>query len=484
MKELCFPSIHTYDPTESNLKIQVSNHFLVMPASSEFSAIARWFQDELKKHGFLCTTQEVNSNDLHPTRIQFEESQALDSESYRIVLQDTITIIASTAKGVYYGCLTLLSLLLNQNELTYGSIDDHPDAKVRGLHLDMARKYYTKDWILSLIRSMSKRKLNTLQLHFSENEGYRLECLSHPELMSDQYITRAELKEILQCAKDHFIEIIPSFDTPGHMKHILDLHPEFRLASAGHQEPKGMDITNPEAVQFVKELLDEFVDLFSGCKQFHIGADEFFDFTNHSDYYPQLKQAAETKWGPGAHPVNLFIEYVNDIASYLEQKGLTVLAWNDGFYKNNEQNDLLVPLKSSIVITYWTNLNESMAEVKTFLEHGHSLINYNDKFFYYVLGENVGYRYPQAEHIFNNWMLGNYRYIEHSGEAQTFHAPLPDSMLGAMFSIWSDLANRQTEEEVMNGVLPPLTAMAERCWNANPSLQSFSEFARIMNTID
>lgn len=86
---------------------------------------------------------------------------------------------------------------------------DFPDVSERAFHIDIARKYYTKDWIIQRIKDMSWMKLNTVQIHFSENEGFRLESKVHPEVMSSQYITQEEMKEIIQVAKDNKVKIIP-----------------------------------------------------------------------------------------------------------------------------------------------------------------------------------------------------------------------------------------------------------------------------------
>ena len=64
--------------------------------------------------------------------------------------------------------------------------------------------------------------MNALQIHFSENMGFRIECETDPIYLSDQYLTKTEVREIfLAEAKKYGINVIPSFDSPGHVDQIF-----------------------------------------------------------------------------------------------------------------------------------------------------------------------------------------------------------------------------------------------------------------------
>src|SRR5699024_5012693 len=108
-------------------------------------------------------------------------------EAYKIDIgADGVQITAASENAAMYALRTIQQLLItNDNKLTYGTIVDYPDLPERRLHVDMARKYITKDWIIQHIREMSYLKMNTIQLHFSENLGFRIESDVDPEIVSE-----------------------------------------------------------------------------------------------------------------------------------------------------------------------------------------------------------------------------------------------------------------------------------------------------------
>ena len=128
-----------------------------------------------------------------------------------------------------YALRTIQHLMItNNNKLVYGTIVDYPNVAERRVHVDMARKYISKDWIIQHIRQLSYFKMNTIQLHFSENLGFRIESDFDPAIVSqDGYLTKEEVREILAEAKKYGIKVIPSLIPQVHGEHILKVHPEF-----------------------------------------------------------------------------------------------------------------------------------------------------------------------------------------------------------------------------------------------------------------
>lgn len=326
----------------------------------------------------------------------------------------------------------------------------------KALMLDIGRKFFTKKWILNLLDYMYELKMNTLQLHFSENEGFRIECETYPEIVSKAHLTKAEIREIIEYAKEYQIQIIPDFDTPGHLKQILIHYPHFQLEKIEEnqmlKEEKALDITNQEAREFIKKIYEEYAKLFHDSIYFHIGADEFIEF-DKIEQYPQLIEHAKEHYGADATGLEVYIEYTNEIADHVEQLGFIPRVWNDGFYRKNRKCS--VTLNSKIEVCYWTKWDPNMAEPETFIEKGHKLINFCDNYFYYVLGENAGYTYPTAEKIRNEWKINRF---PHNGFLEPKEM---ESVIGTSFAIWCDKPDAQTEEEVFAGIKSPLKAMMD-----------------------
>ena len=119
----------------------------------------------------------------------------MSTEAYTLSVDGHTTITGPNDGAVFLGTRTLLQSLSNAGGAEAGVVKDWPDTTIRSLHIDGARKFYSPDFYAEQIRQMAWIKLNQLQYHFSENEGYRLESTSHPEIMSTEYLTKAELAE-------------------------------------------------------------------------------------------------------------------------------------------------------------------------------------------------------------------------------------------------------------------------------------------------
>ncbi|AIQ42762.1 family 20 glycosylhydrolase [Paenibacillus sp. FSL R5-0912] len=391
------------------------------------------------------------------------QSRGMDSlEGYVIDIGSYARITAPSERAVMYGLRTLLQILEAEGFVPCGTITDYPAVAERSLHIDIGRKFYTEEWIMDRVREMSRLRLNTLQLHFSENEGFRLMSESHPEVMSDQALTKTEMKAIILAAQRYHVDIIPSLDSPGHLAQALLTHPDWLLKdSAGNAARGALDITSPAARRFVLDLMDEYAELFAGSRYFHIGGDEFIDFAEF-DKYPQLAEYARNVLNiSGGTGVDAYIDYLNGVAEHLESMGWIVRAWNDGLYRG-DQTQRVAP-KPSIQITYWTKWHPMMAPLDAIVAKGHQVINFNDGYLYYVLGEHAGYTYPTAEKIRASWHPG--LFSARTGEAkQEYTGDYPREFIGCTFSIWSDKPETQSEAEVAQGIRGPLGAMAELAW--------------------
>ncbi|SPT53916.1 Chitobiase precursor [Actinomyces bovis] len=394
-------------------------------------------------------------------------------EGYSLnVTPQQVKITATGDAGAFYGTRTLLQSLSSSGGLQAGQVVDQPAMSVRSLHLDAARKYFTKDWIINQIREMSWVKLNQLQYHFSENEGFRLESKTHPEIMSSEYLTQDELKEIIAEGAKYHVEIVPAFDMPGHMRAMLERHPELRVGNTDAGR-KILNYSKPEARQLVKELIDEFVLLFPSTS-WHLGGDEVFPLAGNSYYpslhsdlardFPQLLAYAKesSTAGEKATVLDGYVHFLNETAKYLQSKGKTqVRAWNDALsYTGTTEK-----LAADVDVAYWTGWHGAFPTVQKMVDEGHKLINFNDAYFYYVLTYPT-WAYstkPTAEKIYS-WHPGVYPNHQ-SGLTQTWPDPQPAWNLGSSFAIWCDKPEVETEAQVAAGVKPLLRAMASRVWN-------------------
>lgn len=398
------------------------------------------------------------------------DTGSTNKESYRIAVSATgVSVTGASAAGLFYGTRQILHNLRAQQKVPYAVATGVPVVAERSLHIDMARKFYTTAWLKQLVRNQADVGINTIELHFSEREGFRI-ASTVAGVSSAQAQSKAEIREIVDLAHSLHVQVIPSLDLPGHLTKALTNYPQYRLSSVNGPVPDALDITNPAAVAWATALVDEFAEVFHDSTYWNLGADEFVDFSRMQNY-PSLTSYARTRYNnSSANGFDALTGFANDLAAHLQGKGFTVRVWNDGMWRGAVSS-----LSPQIQVCWWTNWSSGMKPVSTAISKGHTIINFNDSVMYYVLGQAAGYTYPTAEKFWTrNWHPGVFPGLP-GGGTQTWARPYPSWLGGASFAIWSDVATAQTEAQVTTGIRGPSRAMAERSWNGGSSM-TLAEF--------
>ena len=410
-------------------------------------------------------------------------------EAYKITIDDTgIHLTGASETAVLYGLRTIEQITSVNGALAYGEIVDYPNVAERRIHVDMARKYISKDWFIRQIREMSYFKMNAIQMHFSENLGFRIECETDPSIVSEQHLTKADVREILAEAKKYGVKVIPSFDSPGHVDQILRAHPEYgQVDKYGNHYKSGLDVTNPEAIKYIYSLYDEYMELFEGCTDFHIGGDEYMEFDRApftTQYKSVLDNYARENIDPNATWKDVIAKYINDLAEHVHEKGFTPRIWNDGIYYGENswgQNKQMIEMHKYIGIDFWSQMswNGSIARLQTFLDKGHDTIyNVNASFFYYVLRPSMpddGRKQHSFDNlnsdklIFDEWTPGKF-------QANTIADDNP-AIKGASLAIWCDKADVCDEDTITEDIANEMRALASKAWNTKSnSIISHNQF--------
>lgn len=398
------------------------------------------------------------------------------NDAYAVDIKNNITISAEDETGIYYGLTSVIQMLIEgDNVLTKGNIVDYSDVEDRSFHLDCARKFFTKDWIISLIKDLSWQKYNSIQLHFSENEGFRLqsdtlEAIEGFQYVNNQYLTKQDMLEIIQVANEYHIEVIPSLDSPGHLGAVLRYLPsDYSCASLfpydGRRAQCFNIFTNDEARGFLIDLMTEFIDFFSeaGCKRFNIGGDEFLEkFSNFSnEQYVQI------------------MEYFNEVSAIAKSKGMTPRTWNDGVMYGNYTGYKLDP---DIEICYWA-APQNCASIEKFVQNGNKVINFSDIYMYYVLSswwlQNAC---PEGDRIYREWNPGKFSTLQ-GGIPQTYNKPYANFIKGGSYAIWCDSPNYMTQDSVANNIFYRTRATAYKMWNTSDSMPEYADVKKAFDKI-
>lgn len=338
-------------------------------------------------------------------------------------------------------------------------------------HLDCGRKYFTKDWILALINEISAAGYTHLQLAIG-NDGMRFLLDDMSLTVGDKTyssedvaaaihagnvaydnrqsytpekdeLTESEMNAIISYAASKGITVIPLINNPGHMDAILSAATSLTGTTCSYNgSVTTINLENEDAVAFTKAFLTKYVEYFAakGCTHFGIGADEYANdvYSTGSMGFGQLVR--DGNYGK-------FISYVNSVAALVKAAEMKPVAFNDGFYFNN--NTYSGTFDTDIVISFWTSgwggyQSETASRLAV---RGHQMINTNGDF-YYVLGKSDKFDsgYDYASKFSNTAFMGS-----------TVSNPA-----GATFCVWCDYPGAETEQEIAQKIRLPLRAMAQR----------------------
>ncbi|WP_106432259.1 beta-N-acetylhexosaminidase [Streptomyces sp. LaPpAH-108] len=397
-------------------------------------------------------------------------------ESYTMTVRDGRVDISGPADaGVFYGTRTLKQEVHGGGTAPEGVVKDEPAKPVRGFMLDIARKPFSETWIEDRVRELGDLKFNELGLHFSDDQAFRIQSTTHPEIVSKDHLTKAQVKKIIDLAAARHITVVPEIDSPGHLGAVIAAHPDLQLRNASGTPTRGaIDISNPASAKIVDDLLNEYSGLFTQ-KQWHLGGDEYQALTvsDPESSYPQLASAARKAYGPDGSVADLATGWLNDRAATVRAHDRTMRAWNDGFLRGTS----IQPAKD-LQVAYWTGKEIGARPPAEYLSAGRKVLNYNDEYLYYVLGEPQTFVYPTGQRIYEQWTPRVIRGTD----------PVParydDQILGGSFAVWCDFPNAQTEAQVASGIRMPLRATVQKLWYPGQPPLSWDQFRQLANRLD
>ncbi|MFF1452003.1 glycoside hydrolase family 20 protein [Streptomyces sp. NPDC058274] len=398
-----------------------------------------------------------------------------NAESYTLTVKNRrVTISAPAQAGVFYGTRTLKQEVHDGGTAPEGEVRDQPAKPRRGFMLDIARKHFTAGWIEDRVRELGDLKFNELGLHFSDDQGFRIQSDSHPEIVSKEHLTKDEVRRIVALAESRHLTVVPEIDSPGHLGAVIAAHPDLQLRNAQGVATRGaVDISKQASADIVDDLLNEYAGLFPGG-YWHLGGDEYQALTvsNPAASYPQLATAAVNAYGSGAGIADLATGWLNDRAKVVSGHDRTPRAWNDGFFSGGK-----VQADGDLQVAYWTGKEIGARQPSEYLSAGRKVLNYNDEYLYYVLGQPQTFVYPTGQRIYEQWtplVLRGSTPVSRQYDGQ---------ILGGSFAVWCDLAGSQTQAQVAAGVRMPLRATVQKLWDPDKPPLSWADFKKLADRL-
>ncbi|MFQ6200758.1 family 20 glycosylhydrolase, partial [Streptomyces sp. NPDC000405] len=270
------------------------------------------------------------------------------------------------------------------------------------------------------------------------------------------------------------IAVVPEIDSPGHLGAVIAAHPDLQLRNAQGVASRGaVDISKPAAARLVDDLLNEFTGVFPGS-YWHLGGDEYraLAVSDPAASYPQLAAAARKTYGPRGTVADLATGWLNARADTVRAHGRTMRAWNDGFYRGTS-----VPPAKDLEVAYWTGKEIGARPPAEYLGEGRKVINYNDEFLYYVLGQPQTFVYPTGQRIYEQW---NPRVLRGTTAVP---ARYDGQILGGSFAVWSDIPSAQTQDQVAAGIRMPLRATVQKLWDPGTPALSWADFKKLADRL-
>lgn len=314
---------------------------------------------------------------------------SLDYEAYTLdIRKGKIIVRVASTDGAFYAFQSIKKMLpanvmagVNETKtytLPVVKINDKPRFEYRGFMLDVSRHFHTVAEIKRLLDIMAAYKMNVFHWHLTDDQGWRAEIKKYPRLTTvgsksqncrvtemekgtywtnepygPYFYTQEEMRDVVQYAAERHIDVLPEVDMPGHFVAALASYPEFSCNPRGqhnvltHQGGVWEDVLNvgnPKAVQFAKDILAELCDIFP-YPYIHIGGDECPTkaWENNDEckaLYYQLGVDSYRK---------LQSHFIKQISDFVQTRGKNLFVWNESVTCEGADLDLIRESGSTVM---------------------------------------------------------------------------------------------------------------------------------------
>ncbi|MEO6541095.1 MAG: beta-N-acetylhexosaminidase [Ferruginibacter sp.] len=432
---------------------------------------------------------------------------------YEIEVTGNKIYIKGTALGKFYAFETLKQMITvnakKQIVIPNCTIKDYPRFQYRGMHLDVGRHFFPVSFIKKYIDYLATYKYNTFHWHLTEDQGWRIEIKKYPELTktgawrngtligrypgkgSDNkpyggFYTQAQIKEVVQYAKDRYIDVIPEIEMPGHSSAAIAAYswlscfpakpteiPAKMISQKSIDEQKNGRIKlvqetwgvfddvfcagKDSTFVFLQNVIDEVLPLFPS-KYFHIGGDE--SPKTHWKICPACQKRIKDYNLKDEHELQSW--FVQRIEKYLNGKGKTMIGWDE---------ILEGGLAPNAVVMSWRGEKGGIEAAK----QKHQVIM--------TPGNPVYFDHTQSKNE-DSVTFGGYNPIEnvyaYEPVAKELNTEQGKYILGAQANMWTEYQDNIRKIEYQ--MFPRMTALSEVLWSPKEK-RDWKDFERRLPVI-
>ena len=413
------------------------------------------------------------------------------AEGYHLEIDKKgVRLSASTETGLFYGVQTLLQLLNNGDgkSLPAVSIDDSPRFSYRGMHLDVSRHFFDKEFVKKQLDAMSYFKMNRFHWHLTDGAGWRIEIKKYPRLtsfaawrpfetlnewwtgggtycMQDDpravggYYTQDDIREVVAYAAERHITIIPEIEMPGHSEEVLAAYPELSCSGKPYVN-SDFCAGSEKTFEFLENVLLEVINLFPS-EYIHVGGDEAAKKGWRKCPRCQKRMADENL----ASVEELQSYLIHRIERFLNDHGRKLIGWDE---------ILEGGLSPTATVMSWRGEEGGIQAVKA----GNQAIMTPGKYCYLDSYQDAPSSQPMA--------IGGYITLE---KAYSFE-PVPDVLTteeaaliqGLQGNVWTEYMSTPKHVEYM--IYPRILALAEVGWSPAEKKDWKSFHARALQAVN
>lgn len=452
------PALQQWKGSNGKLLLPARGTIVINPTDeAQLSSTAHILAEDLKElmdWDYTVTTGKPGKNDIYLSLMKPDKE--LGEEGYVLAVNRYAGIEAPTGKGVFWGTRSLLQILYNQQgKLPKGTARDFPLFPNRGFMLDVARKFFTLDYLKQYVKILSFYKMNEFQIHLNDNgfpqffnddwnqtyAAFRLQSERFPGVTAkDGSYTKQEFSDLQRMGMAYGINVIPEIDVPAHSLAFTHYKPEIASKDYGMDH---LDLYKDETYRFVDALFDEYLSgenpVFVG-PDVHIGTDEY-----------NKKEAEQYRY------------FTDRYLKYIEKYGKNARMWGGLKWLPGK-----TPVKAEgVTVNAWSY---DWVDPEVSLKDGYKLINTCDTYLYIVPA--AGYYRDFLDHkwlyeTWTPWMMNR---------KQTLPEGTP-GVLGGMFAVWNDLCgNGISEQDVHLRSFPAVQVLGEKLWKGENKQVPFEAF--------
>ena len=419
-------------------------------------------------------------------------------EAYNInVSSDGILVQAVSPEGIYRATRTLLKSVGTEKtssvEFPSAEVSDWPRFGYRGLMLDVSRHFSDVEMVKRTIDMLALHQLNIFHWHLTDDQGWRIEIKSHPELTEvgawrddtvvgrylggtdyptdgkrhGGFYTQEQIREIVAYAKERYIEIIPEIDLPGHTSAVLAAYPqlgcedkEYKVANRWGVIRDVLCVGNPASLDLFKDIMDEVCDLFPG-KYIHLGGDECV-----KDRWKVCPKCQRKIRELGLKDVGRYSKedylqswFMGEVASYVQSKGKRVIGWDEILEG--------VPMDDSVIMS-WRGTEGGITAARM----GHDVVMTPTSDMYFDQSQTLA---SQLEEIPVGGFINVMKVYSYEPLPASLTPEQQKHILGCQANVWCEYMPEERIRQYQ--ILPRLAALSEVQWTM-PERKNYKDFLK------